>query len=182
MSLKTTSTLMPPSLSRNRLAALAGELVALNVNVIVTYSTIGMMAAHQATDSIPIVVAVGSNPVDYGLAKSLARPGGNVTGTSMFLPEVGVKQLELLKQLNPAITRIGLMVVRDSPSNAVFLKVVRAAAAALGLELFVSEVANAKEFESLLFSWQAAKVQAAISSSQASSSPSMIATRAIVNT
>ncbi len=145
-----------------RLTALAKELVARKVDIIVTYSSLGLMAAHRATASIPIVLAVGPDPVELGLAKSLARPGGNVTGTSIFLPEVGAKQLELLKQLDPAITRTGVMMVRGSPSNALILKALRPTAAALGLELIVSEVSDATEFEQLLLSWQAAKVQAAM--------------------
>jgi len=81
----------------DRLPALVTELIGLNVDVIVTHGTPGVMAAKQATSTIPIVVAVVGDWVASGLVASLARPGGNVTGLTIFQPELNAKRLELLK-------------------------------------------------------------------------------------
>ena len=88
-----------------RLPALAVELVALKVDVIVTASTVAALAAKQATRTLPVVFAVAADPVTEGLVTSLARPGGNVTGLSNLAPELVGKRLELLKQIVPGVTR-----------------------------------------------------------------------------
>ena len=80
-----------------RLPALAAELVVLKVDVIVVGSTIGALAAKQATKTLPIVFAAAGDPVTSGLIASLARPGGNITGSSLLAPELIGKRLELLK-------------------------------------------------------------------------------------
>src|SRR5436190_8778902 len=90
-----------------RFPALAAELVALNVNVILAGGgTLGALAAKQATTSIPIVFPVVGNPEVEGLVASLARPGGNVTGFSAVSTELVGKQFELLKQTVPGVSRI----------------------------------------------------------------------------
>jgi len=91
----------------DRLPALATELVGLNIDVIVTYS-VGTDAARRVTATIPIVQAVGSDLVAAGFAKSLARPGGNVTGLTFFQPELMAKRLEVLKEIVPSMTRAGV--------------------------------------------------------------------------
>jgi putative ABC transport system substrate-binding protein len=90
-----------------RLANFASELVRLNVDVIVGPGS-GARAAKNATSTIPIVIAYG-DPVESGLVASLARPGGNVTGLSAFLPELGGKQLELLKEAFPGVSRVAVL-------------------------------------------------------------------------
>ena len=92
-----------------RLPALAAELVALKVNVIVVTSTPAALAARQATESIPIVLGWVVDPVSSGLVTSLARPGGNVTGLSSLAREVVGKRLELLKQAVPGATRLAVL-------------------------------------------------------------------------
>ncbi len=92
-----------------RLPALAAELVALKVDVIVTASTLAALAAKQATRTVPIVVVAAADSVQSGLVTSLARPGGNVTGLSMLTPELVGKCLELLKQAVPGVSRVAVL-------------------------------------------------------------------------
>jgi putative ABC transport system substrate-binding protein len=92
----------------DRLRELAAELVSLNVDVIVTTTSGSAHAVQQITKTIPIVLTTG-DPVATGLAASLARPGGNITGLSVLLPELSGKRLELLKETLPKITRIAVL-------------------------------------------------------------------------
>ena len=88
-----------------RMSALAAELVNLKVDVIVAATEPSVVAAHQATRTIPIVMPVSSDPVADGLVASLARPGGNITGLSMMAPEMGEKRLQLLRETFPEGSR-----------------------------------------------------------------------------
>src|SRR5262245_46782830 len=92
-----------------RFPALAAELVALKVDVIFGGSTPHALAARQATKTIPIVFAAADDPVGSGLVTNLARPGGNITGLSMFAPELVGKRIELLKQVVPGVTRVAVL-------------------------------------------------------------------------
>src|SRR6266581_4756984 len=92
-----------------RLPALAAELVALNVDVIVAGGTPQALAAKQATRTIPIVFAAAGDPVTSGLVTSLARPGGNVTGLTGLGPELVGKGLERLKQAVPGVNRVAVL-------------------------------------------------------------------------
>jgi putative ABC transport system substrate-binding protein len=92
-----------------RLPALAAELVALKVDVIVASGTPAAQAAKQATRTLPIVFTAVAAPIGSGLVTSLARPGGNVTGLSVLAPELVGKQLELLKQAIPAASRVAVL-------------------------------------------------------------------------
>jgi ABC-type uncharacterized transport system substrate-binding protein len=94
---------------RQRLLALAAELVALKVDVIVAPNTPAALAAKQATRTLPIVFALAADPVASGLVTSLARPGGNVTGLSILAPELVGKCLELLKQAVPGVSRVAVL-------------------------------------------------------------------------
>jgi putative ABC transport system substrate-binding protein len=98
-----------------RLPNLAAELLRLNVDVIVAPGS-GALAAKKVTHTIPIVVTYAGDLVGSGLVASLARPGGNVTGLSGFVSELGGKQLELLKEAFPKVSRVG--VLRGNPTNA----------------------------------------------------------------
>jgi putative ABC transport system substrate-binding protein len=102
-----------------RLPELAAELVRLKVDVIVAAVTQASLAAKNATETIPIVMLGTANPVDSGLVASLARPGGNITGTSLMVDEVVGKHLALLKEILPKISRIGVI---WNPANPVFQK------------------------------------------------------------
>src|SRR4029453_15841262 len=92
-----------------RLPALAAELVALKVDVILAASTPQTLAAKQATRTLPIVFAAADDAVGRGLVTSLARPGGNVTGLSFLAPELVGKRLELLKQAVPGVTQVAVL-------------------------------------------------------------------------
>src|SRR6266705_1658988 len=93
----------------DRLPALAAELVALKVDVIVVTGTLAALAAKQTTRTLPIVFSPAGDPVGSGLVTSLARPGGNVTGLSAFAPELVGKRLELLKQAVPGVSLVAVL-------------------------------------------------------------------------
>jgi putative tryptophan/tyrosine transport system substrate-binding protein len=114
----------------DRLYALAAELVGLNVDIIVTYS-VGTVAAWRVTATIPIVQTVGNDLVAAGLARSLAHPGGNVTGSTFFQPGLMAKRLEVLKEILPSMTRAGVLLVRNNPSTRGMLEEMGRAAQAL---------------------------------------------------
>ena len=99
----------------DRFAEIAAEFVRLKVDVIVTAATAPVLAAKQATSSIPIVFAVSGDPVGSGLVASLARPGGNVTGLSLQQAEVGSKRLELLREIVPDLRRLAIIANVSSP-------------------------------------------------------------------
>ena len=126
-----------------RLPSFAAELVRLNVDVIVAPGS-GARAAKKATDAIPIVIAYG-DPLGDGLVASLARPGGNVTGLSAFVSELGGKQLELLKEAFPKVSRVAVL-WWTSP-NALMLEDMKGAAAASPVTLQSLELRTADDFE-----------------------------------
>jgi putative tryptophan/tyrosine transport system substrate-binding protein len=136
----------------NRLPGLVAELVAMNVNVIVSSAT-GVPAARRATATIPIVQAVGGDLVALGMVASLAHPGGNVTGSTFFAPELMAKRLELLKELVPSMTRAGVLLVRDNPSTGGILEKMAVTAKALFVELQPIEVLGQRELESAFSAW-----------------------------
>ena len=121
----------------DRIRELAAELVSLKVDVIVASGLAGR-AAKNATQTIPIVFAAVQDPVASGLVDSLAKPGGNVTGLSNLAPELSGKRLELLKEVVPKITRVG--VLWGSTRTPVTVKEAQAAAKALGLQFQLLEV------------------------------------------
>src|SRR5262249_34749745 len=130
-----------------RLPALAAELVALKVDLIITQGTPAAVVAKQATSTIPIVMAIVGNPIETGIVTSLARPGGNITGSSFFHPELNAKRLELLKTLKPDLARAAALV---HPDNAAMVAVVRAmeeTAIALDITLQRLEVRTLEEVE-----------------------------------
>jgi putative ABC transport system substrate-binding protein len=119
----------------SRLAPLAAELVARNVDVIVTVDTPPTQAAEQATSTIPIVIAVSADPVGAGLVKSLSHPGGNATGLSLLAPETDQKTLEVLKETLPGTKRVAMIFDPNNRGMMLRLKAVEVAAAKLSLEL-----------------------------------------------
>ena len=145
----------------DHLRALAAELVALNVDVIVTVDTPPTLAAKQATSTIPIVVAVSADPVGAGLVSSLAHPGGNTTGLALLAPETDQKGLEFLKQTLPKTNRVVMIVDPKNPGMMLRLKAIQSAAPKLAIELqsipalgsseLVDALAAAKEPPDALF-------------------------------
>jgi len=131
----------------DRLPALAAELVALKVDVIVTGGPQATRPAKKATATIPIVMAFDSDPVGNGFVASLARPGGNVTGLSALSPEISGKQLELLKEIVPTLSRVAVLGNSAEPANALVLREVELAAGAFGVKLQHLDVLGPKDIE-----------------------------------
>jgi putative ABC transport system substrate-binding protein len=100
----------------DRLSSLAAELIQAKVDLIVTHGPSGARAAKQATSTVPIVMAVVGDAVATGLVASLSRPGGNVTGSTFFWPELSAKRLELLTQVLPGVTRVAVLSNPDNPN------------------------------------------------------------------
>jgi putative ABC transport system substrate-binding protein len=123
-----------------RLPELAAELVRLNVDVIVGVGTLGPLAAKRATTTIPIVMLSAGDPLGTGLVDSLARPGGNVTGMSLMVPDLGGKRLELLKELLPRLSRVAVLWNAANPYPAIVFKETQAAGRTLGIEVHSLEV------------------------------------------
>jgi putative tryptophan/tyrosine transport system substrate-binding protein len=130
---------------------LANELVRLKVDVIVANTTPAAVAAKQATSIIPIVIPTAFDPVGTGLADSLARPGGNVTGIGLFMPEVSAKSLALLKEAVP-LTKVAVLWNPDNQANAIVLKEVETTARALGLKLNSKPVREPKDLDGAFLS------------------------------
>jgi putative ABC transport system substrate-binding protein len=131
----------------DRLPALAAELVRLNVDVIVTGGEQAILAAKQATRTIPIVMGASNDPVGAGLVASLARPGENVTGMTILSPELSRKRLELLKEVAPRASRVAVLYNSAFPGTVLDLQQTRDAARRLGLSLHDIEVQRPTEFE-----------------------------------
>lgn len=130
-----------------RLPELAAELVRQRVDLILTGSTPGGLAARKASASIPIVLVTTGDPVAAGLVTSLARPGGNVTGVTALGQMLNAKRLELIKEAVPGITRVAVLTNPGSWYTPQFLKEKGAAARALGLQLPVLEAGDPGSFE-----------------------------------
>ncbi len=129
-----------------RLSELAQELVASKVDVIVASAVAASTAARQATSTIPIVMVHAGNPIGAGLIASLARPGGNVTGTTSIIPELGAKQVELFRELVPRVAKLGVLVNPTNAATAPLLANVTDAARSFNISLVVAEVTRAEDF------------------------------------
>ena len=116
----------------DQLAALAAELVRLNVDFIVTSGPTATRSAKAATSAIPIVMTFDDDPVGSGFVASLAQPGGNVTGLSTLSPEISAKQLELVKEIAPALSRVAVIGTSTRQGTAQTLKEMELAARTFG--------------------------------------------------
>jgi putative ABC transport system substrate-binding protein len=141
-----------------RFPALAAELVRLNVDVIVTRGTPSALAARNATRTIPIVMASVGDVIGTGLAVSLARPGGNVTGLTAINTDTEGKRLELLKEMVPSLVRIAALYNMANPTLALRWKEVELAARALGAE---SQLLDVRKPEDIAPAFAAATAQRA---------------------
>jgi putative tryptophan/tyrosine transport system substrate-binding protein len=132
----------------DRLSALVAELVRRRVAVIVTPTTPAAIAAKAATTTVPIVFATGYDPVASGLVASLARPGGNLTGINFFNNELATKQLELLRELVPAATRVSALVNPSNVRNAsIALADLETAVRARGMQIQVLNASTSREID-----------------------------------
>jgi putative ABC transport system substrate-binding protein len=135
-----------------RLPVLAADLVRRRVTVIAALGAPAAVAAKAATTTIPIVFEVGADPVEMGLLASLSRPGGNMTGVANSNLEVGPKKLQLLHELVPTATIIGLLVNPANPNNEIRSKDMRAAAHILGVEVDVLRASTERDIDEVFAS------------------------------
>lgn len=149
--------------STERLAALAEELVQLRVDVMIATSTPAVFAARNATRSVPIpVVTISADPVGNGFIGSLARPGGNITGISMMMPQLAGKRLELLGEIVPKLSRVAFLAHGDDPSHRIFIKELQQAGESLGIQVQPVIVKGAGDFENAFAAMKRAKADALI--------------------
>ena len=132
--------------STAELPRLAAELVRMNVDVIFAAASTHVEPARQATSTIPIVFAVHADPVGLGHVASLSRPGGNITGVSMLMTELSVKELELLKEAIPHATRIGVLWNPTTPSHSPARQAAEAAGKKLGVQLIMVAARMVEDF------------------------------------
>src|SRR5262249_30346013 len=147
----------------DRLPALAAELVTKRVAVIATGSaTAAALAAKAATSTIPIVFAIGADPVKFGLVASMNRPGGNITGISFLGNTLVAKQLQLLQGFSPASDVIGLLVNPGNPNAASDSAMAQAAAASLRLKIHVVHAVAERDFDAAFDDFRRAQATAVL--------------------
>ncbi len=144
------------------LPGLAAELVRLQVDVIVAIGTPAALAAKNATSTIPIVFTRAGDPVGFGLAQSLARPGGNVTGVTILTVALGAKRLDLLREAVPGVARVGVLWDPSFPPAAPELKDMQDAARSLRLEIRPVGVQRPEDFEGAVMALTRQRVGALI--------------------
>jgi putative ABC transport system substrate-binding protein len=133
--------------SVERLPELATELVNLKVDVIVAAAGTGTSAAHKATTTIPIVMVNTSDPVSQGFVKSLAHPGGNITGNSPMIDEFGPKHLEMLLSMAPKLSRVTVLMQPDYAIHATILKAVEAAARKRNIKILRADARSPQDID-----------------------------------
>jgi len=134
----------------DQLTALAADLVRRQVTVIAATTTPAALAAKTATSAIPIIFTAAADPVTAGLVTSLNRPGGNATGVSNYLTDLGAKRLDLLRELVPKATTIGMLVNPNYPDIESQQKDVEEAARRYGQQVHVVNAANVDDFDKVL--------------------------------
>ncbi len=145
----------------DRLPTLAGELVAIGVDVIVTQGSPATRAAKQVTTTVPIVMWNTTDPVGQGFVASLAKPGGNITGVSDFSGELSSKRLELLREATRA-TKVAVVLDPGHPAHAVEWKHTQAAAQTLGIRVYPIQVRAANDIDAAFGKMLQEQVKAAI--------------------
>ena len=130
-----------------RLPGLAAELVQLKVDVIVAVASPAIGAAQKATTTIPIVMATTGDPVGSGFVKSLARPGGNITGLSNMGGDIGPKLFDLLHSVVPKLSRVAVLVTPTSTTYRAILESIQAAAQKAGVKTLVAEASSPQDIE-----------------------------------
>jgi putative tryptophan/tyrosine transport system substrate-binding protein len=143
-----------------RLSDLANELVRLRVDILVTHGTPGALAAKRATATIPIVVATSADAIALGLVESLARPGGNVTGSTFLVPEVNAKRLEMFKEPFPRTGHMAVLVNPNNPAMGPIIQAMKRTAKSLKMELQQFPVRGPNEFAAAFSSMTSSRVDA----------------------
>src|SRR6516164_5065043 len=144
----------------DRLSALVADLVQLQVSAIVAVGVPSALAAKAATSSIPIVFAVGADPVQFGLVASLNRPGGNLTGVNGFVGEFGAKGLALLHELVPSAATIGFLENPNNPVSELTTRDVLAAAPVMGVGVQILKASTDREIDAAFASLVQAQIGA----------------------
>jgi len=144
----------------DRLSALVADLIQLQVGVIVVVGVPSALAAKAATSSIPIVFAVGADPVQFGLVASLNRPGGNLTGVNGFVGEFGAKGLALLHELVPSAATIGFLENPNNPVSELTTRDVLAAAPVMGVGVQILKASTDREIDAAFASLVQAQIGA----------------------
>ncbi len=145
-----------------RLPQLAADLVSLNPSVIVSGPLPANIAVQKATTTIPIVMGTGADPVGFGVVKSLAHPGGNITGVSNFAEELASKQLDLMRQLLPRVSRVGVLINTTNPLHVPQWKETEAAAAKAGITLVSFEIERIDQLETAFETFAHERVDAVL--------------------
>jgi len=145
-----------------RLPALAAELVNLKVDAIVASAPPAISAAKHATTKIPIVMGVTADPVAAGFVRTLARPGGNVTGSASPVAEYSPKHLELLRRVAPALSRVGVLLNPANPVHRIILQSLLPAAGKLGIAVFPAEAKTPSGIESAFEQYARQRAEALI--------------------
>ena len=130
-----------------RLPALAAELVRLNVDLILTHGSPGSRAAKEATATIPIVIAIVGDAVSTGLVQSLARPGGNVTGSTFSFPELNAKRIEMLKDALPGLKRVAVLMNDANAGNVVNFDAMAKTARTINVDVVQVSTRNPDDFD-----------------------------------
>jgi putative ABC transport system substrate-binding protein len=146
----------------DRLSDIATDFVRRQVALIIAVSTPPALAAKAATSTIPIVFNVGDDPVKLGLVASLARPGGNVTGMTFLLGDLGAKQLGLVRDLVPNAARVGLLINSRSPNADAVTRDMKAAASSIAVELVIVEASESREIETAFATINSKRVDALV--------------------
>jgi len=150
-----------------RLPGLARELVLLPVDVLMTQGSSGTHAAKEATSTIPIVMMAVGDAVGAGLVASLARPGGNITGSTFLGPQIYAKQLELLREAVPRVERVAVLMNPDNPGNRITLGELEGAAQSMRVTLTPIDVRGRGELESAFQGMAARRVDVVVVSADA---------------
>jgi ABC-type uncharacterized transport system substrate-binding protein len=146
----------------DRLPAMAAELAADAPAAIIALAPAAALAAKAATTTIPVLFAIGADPVDLGLVSSLNRPGGNVTGVTFFVNTLGAKRLELLRELVPSAAHIGFLVNPANPTSESQVADVRAAARERRVDLLVVNAGSEREIDAGFASFVQQRVNAIV--------------------
>ena len=160
----------------DRAAEIAAEFVRLKVDVILTSGGV-LLAAKQATSTIPIVFAVANDPVGAGFVSSLARPGGNITGLSLQTTDLAAKRLELLREVVPGIRRLGVLANIGNAGAVPEIDEVQAAARILGLDVALIEMRRPEDIASAF-----AAFKSGVAAIYVCTDPLVLAQRARINT
>jgi putative tryptophan/tyrosine transport system substrate-binding protein len=142
----------------DRLPEVVAELVQLKLDIIVVTGATATRAAKKSTETIPIVMAYATDPVELGLVASLAKPGANVTGLTNLAPDLGGKRLELLREIVPKLARVGVLADPTPQAYRRQIEEVETAAHGLGLHLIRAEIRGPHELENAFSAMTAARV------------------------